>query len=309
MGNFDEITKGMSNMKKNRQLIFYILMLIWPITQFLVFYVGVNLNSFLMAFKTYDQSISAFKWVGLDNFKRIWLELTEYSTLSDALVNSLIVWFFTIFLGTVLAVFFSYYIYKKFRMHGFFKVVLFLPSILPAIILTMIFKTFVNEALPELLALIGIQIGPLMTLDAVSKFPMAAFFTIWIGFGTQVLLYTGTMEQISPSVIEAAQLDGVKPMRELFSIVLPDVIPAINTFLVTGIATIFVNQANLLSFYGFDLFSSDRTIGYYLFMLVNHPDYGKSEYGYASAIGLCCSAIAIPLTWIVRHYLTKLEDN
>lgn len=295
--------------KNRRQLIFYIAMLIWPMLQFAVFYIGVNLNSFSLAFRRFDQSTSTFKWVGLDNFKRVWMELTQYTTLRSALTNSLIVWFFTIFLGTVLAVFFSYYIYKKFRMHGFFKVILFLPSILPGIILTMVFKTFVNEALPEYLAMLGMEVKPLMTLDSNMRFPMAAFFTIWIGFGTQVLLYSGTMDQIDPSVMEAAQLDGVSPMREFRSIVLPEVMPAINTFLIAGIATIFVNQANLLSFYGYDLIASDRTIGYYLFMLVNFPDYGRTEYGYASALGLCCSAIAIPLTLVVRHFLTKLEDT
>lgn len=295
--------------KNRRQLIFYIAMLIWPMLQFAVFYIGVNLNSFSLAFRRFDQSTSTFKWVGLDNFKRVWMELTQYTTLRSALTNSLIVWFFTIFLGTVLAVFFSYYIYKKFRMHGFFKVILFLPSILPGIILTMVFKTFVNEALPEYLVMLGMEVKPLMTLDSNMRFPMAAFFTIWIGFGTQVLLYSGTMDQIDPSVMEAAQLDGVSPMREFRSIVLPEVMPAINTFLIAGIATIFVNQANLLSFYGYDLIASDRTIGYYLFMLVNFPDYGRTEYGYASALGLCCSAIAIPLTLVVRHFLTKLEDT
>ena len=173
----------------------------------------------------------------------------------------------------------------------------------------MIFKTFANEALPAYLAKLGMEIEPLMTLDAATRFPMAVFFAVWIGFGTQVLVYTSTMDQIDPAVIEAGKLDGASPMRELFSIVIPEVIPTINTFLIMGIAQIFISQANLWSFYGYDLFASDRTIGYYLFYLVNHPDFGKSEYGYASALGLCCTAIAIPLTWIVRHYLTKLEDN
>lgn len=307
----EKTTKVKKN-KRNvhqRRLIFYILMLILPVAQFLIFYIGVNLKSFILAFQTYDSASGSFQWTGWHNFKRIWMELTQYDTLRDAMLNSLVIWFFTALLGTVLAVFFSYYIYKRFPLHGFFKILLFLPSILPGIILTMIFKTFVNEALPGYMAIFGIKVAPLMTFDASTRFPMAAFFTIWISFGTQVLLYAGTMEQMEPSVIEAGRLDGVTPMRELWSIVLPEIIPAINTFLIVGIAGIFINQANLLSFYGYDVFSSDQTIGYYLFRLVNYASYGKTEYGYASALGLCCSAIAIPLTLVVRHFLTKLEDT
>jgi len=295
---------------KNRQLRFYILMLIFPLAQFAIFYIGVNFNSFLLAFKNYNVATSIFEWCGFDNFRRVWQEMTEFSILRDALWNSLIVWFFTSFMGTVMAVLFSYYIYKKFSCHGFFKVILFIPSILPAIILVMIFRVFVNEALPALCELWGMQIEPLMTLDSPVKFPMAAFFSVWASFGTQVLLYTGTMEQISPSVIEAGKLDGAKPLREFWSIVLPEVMPAVNTFLVAGIAQIFINQANLWSFYSGQLFAEDRTLGYYMFYLVNKDKMtAMSEYGYASALGLCCTAIAIPLTWIVRKILTKMEDR
>lgn len=299
----------MKKKKMSRQLRFHILMLIFPVAQFLVFYIGVNLNSFLLAFQNYNNATSKFEWVGFTNFQRIWTELVEFNTLRDALANSLVVWFFTSFMGTVMAVLFSYYIYKKFSAHGFFKVILFIPSIIPAIIIVMIFKTFINEALPAIAALMGTEMAPLMSLDSPTKFSMAAFFTVWAGFGTQVLLYTGTMEQISPSVIEAGKLDGAKPLREFWSIVLPEVMPAINTFLVVGIAQIFINQANLYSFYNWSLFAEDSTLGYYMFVLVNYPDYGMSEYGYASALGICCTLIAIPLTWVVRHFLTKMEER
>ena len=299
----------MKKKKMSRQLRFHILMLIFPVLQFVVFYIGVNLNSFLLAFQNYNNTTSEFEWVGFANFQRIWRELVEFSTLRDALINSLIVWFFTCLLGTVVAVFFSYYIYKKFRAQKFFKIILFIPSIIPAIILVMIFKTFVNEAMPAVAVLLGTEMEPLMSLDSSTKFSMATFFTVWAGFGTQVLLYTGSMEQISPSVIEAGKLDGAKLLREFWSIVLPEVMPAINTFLVVGIAQIFINQANLYSFYSWNLFAEDSTLGYYMFLLVNHPHYGMSEYGYASALGICCTIIAVPLTWIVRHFLTKMEER
>lgn len=300
---------GRRRIRYPKRLIFYILMLIFPLTQFAVFYVGVNLKSFCMAFQNYDAFTSSFQWVGLQNFKRLWVELTEYNTLRTVIANSLLVWFVTALVGTFLAVFFSYYVYKRFWGHGFFKIVLFLPSILPAIIQTMIFKVFVNDALPEYMAKLGIEMGPLMTFDASTLFPMSVFFTVWFGFGTSVLLYTGTMSQIDPSVIEAGMIDGTTPMKELRYIVIPEIIPTINTFLIMGIAGIFTNQANLMSFYGFDVTGTSQTLGYHLFRLVNYVPYGKSEYGYASALGLCCSAIAIPLTLIVRHFLTKLEDT
>lgn len=294
--------------RTDRDLIYFILLLVFPLTQFAVFYIGVNFNSFLLAFKKYDSLTSQFNWVGWENFARIWQELTDFTVLREAFFNSVTVWFFTTLLGTTLAVVFSYYIFKKFPMGEFFRVILFLPSVLPAILMVMIFKTFANEAVPGYLQMLfGTRVEPLFESSS-TRFAMVVFYTVWIGFGTQVLLYTGSMEQISPSVIEAAKLDGASPFRELWSIVIPEVLPAINTFLITGIAQIFVNQANLYSFFGEEVVAEERTLGYYMFYLVNKESFGRGEYAYASAIGLCCTFIAVPVTFVVRYFLNKLED-
>ena len=197
--------------QKHSSLLFYILLLAYPVTHWLVFYVGVNFNSFLLAFKSYDSSSYGFKWVGLDNFRRLWMELTEYKVLEAQLVNSLIVWFITTFVGMVITLLFSYYIYKNYRMNNFFKILLFLPRILPGMILVMVYRIFVNEALPGYLAEIGIHIEPLATVDAATRFPAAVFFCLFTGLGSQMLVYIGTMSQISPSITEAAMMDGITP--------------------------------------------------------------------------------------------------
>ena len=302
---------GKGKLRVNRDLLFYILLLAFPLAQFCIFYIGVNFNSFLLAFQTYNTQTSTFQWDFGANFSLFWTELTTSSMLLDMLKNSLIAWFFATLLGTVGAVFFSYYIFKKFPAKHFFKFVLFLPSVLPSILLVMMFKTFGNEAFPAYIeVLFGTEVEGLF-FNADTRLIMVIVYSVWIGFGTQVLIYTGSMEQISPSVMEAAKLDGAKPLRELWSVVIPEVLPAINTFLVTGIAQIFINQVNLWSFYGGTAAEWERTLGYYMFYLVNREDAGSKfyYYGYASALGLICTIIAIPLTYVVRHFLGKLEDK
>ena len=308
---FAAATPGKGKLRVNRDLLFYILLLAFPLAQFCIFYIGVNFNSFLLAFQTYNTQTSSFVWDAGANFSQLWRELTSSSMLLDMLKNSLIAWFFATLLGTVGAVFFSYYIFKKFPCKNVFRVILFLPSVLPGILLVMLFQTFGNEAIPAYIeVLFGTEIDPLF-ISADTRFIMVIVYSVWIGFGTQVLIYTGSMEQISPSVMEAAKLDGAKPLRELWSVVIPEVMPAINTFLVTGIAQIFVNQVNLWSFFGESAPYQEMTLGYYMFYLVNRETAGTKlyYYGYASALGLICTFIAIPLTYVVRHFLGKLEDK
>ncbi len=297
--------------KVDKDLIFYCIFLAFPLLQFCIFYIGVNLNSFSLAFKKYDVMKDQYNLAEplFSNFTRMWTELTKTSLLADALKNSLIVWLFSTLFGTAIAFIFSYYIYKKRLMGKAFRFVLFLPTVLPSVLMVIMFKFFANEAIPLVWAeLTGEAIDAIMDIPDV-RFPVIVFYSVWIGFGTQVLLYTGTMEQISPSVIEAGDLDGTTPLTEIWYIVLPEILPTLETFLIAGVATIFTNQANLYSFYVTRAQPKDYTIGYYLFYLVNNSDFGLLEYPYASALGLVCTAIALPLTYGIKKLLSKVRGD
>lgn len=291
--------------KNHSKLIFYILLMAFPVLQFCVFYIGVNLQSILLAFQKYDGLNSVFyvNWSDLwINFKQIFADI---DLLWTCLKNSLVVWLFTTFVGTVGAVLFSYYIFKRKKVGKFFKFVLFIPSILPAILMSSVFQNFCNEILPFFL-----HTDRLMSLaktDPQLLFAMSVFYTIWIGFGTQVLLYTGAMEQVSVSVLEAGKLDGVSPMRELWNVILPQIMPTIGTFLVAGVAGIFINQANLYNFFGDSAPADIQTIGYYLFKMTQQTG-AEHYYPYLSALGLCCTVLAVPPTLLMRKFFKRFED-
>ena len=299
---------ALAKRKFDKKLIFYIACFALPVIQFLIFYVGVNFQSILLAFQKYDGKTTSFYFDQHDlwvNFKKIYEELTQTQTLSIALKNSLILWVATSVIGTVVAVFFSYYIYKQKGTGRFFRFILFIPSILPAILLAIIFKLFTGDVIPVLF-----DAPKVLEAAPDIRFTAVVFYTVWIGFGTQILLYTGTMEQISSSVIEAGQIDGVTPMKELWYIIIPEVIPTVGTFLVAGVAGAFMNQANLYNFYGQTASSDNYTLGYYMFSMVQKNvdlGYGEAFYPYASAVGLCCTLLAVPPTLLLRKFFARFE--
>lgn len=289
-------------------LLFYSLLLVFPLAQFAIFYVGVNFNSLFLAFKSIDFAGNV-TWTTA-NFTRIWQELTTSNFLFLALRNSLIIYGLSTIVGTFLAILFSYFIYKKHFMSGLFKVILFIPSILPEILLAIIFKFFANEAIPGYISQwFGTTIQPLL-INSSTRFWVVAFYNVWISFGPQVLVYSGAMEKVSPSVIEAGKIDGVGPNRELWSLVFPEILPTVSAFLIAGAAGIFTSQAHLYSFYGTGggISYNDYTLGYYLFYLINKADFGTTEYPYAAALGLVLTAVALPLTFGLRKILDKVED-
>ena len=298
------------------ELIFYICLVALPILQVAIFYFYVNFNSFLMAFQKYEplsMSANKFSWDGFTNFKLLWKKLTYptiwTSEISRAFVNSLFLWFLTALFGKFLAILFSYYIYKKCIFDKVFKFFLFLPSVLPGILLVLVFKFFANEAIPGYVDEFSNKIIEPLLIGPKTLMPTIYFFNIWAGFGAQILIYTGAMDQIAPEIIEAGEVDGVKPYHEFFFIVVPMILPTVATFMVASVATLFTNQASLYSFFGDYVDPENYTIGYYLFELVNKSGVGKTLYTYASALGIVCTLIAFPLTLLVRRLLEPKEER
>lgn len=285
-------------------ILFYCLVLLIPLIQIAIFYFGVNFQSIMMAFQKYSTVEDKFYWDATINFAQFKADIKQ-PAFWNMVGCSFIVWLCTQFAGTILALFFSFYIYKKKRLYKFFKFVLFLPSIIPALLLVLIFKFFVVEAMP---AFFNAK-RTLLTAPE-TFFWLITAFTVWISFGSQVLIYSSAMDQVPDEIIEAGKIDGTTPFREFISIVVPYIAPTISTFIIAGIATIFTNQNNLYSFYGDSIPSeSFRTIGYELYRMISMSGNGMAKYCYASFLGLVSTCVAVPLTFIVRKILSKVGER
>ena len=96
-----------------------------------MFYILVNLNSVLLAFKKYQYDDGGlYEFVGWENFSNVFKNLTQLDYILINLKNSLLLYLFGLLVGVPVALLFSYYIYKKSIGSKIFKVILFLPSII-----------------------------------------------------------------------------------------------------------------------------------------------------------------------------------
>ena len=265
-----------------------------------------------MAFQKFDLQGGGITFVGFDslweNFKAVFREFTESDYLLTAFNNSIIAYLIGLFVGLTLALLFSYYLYKKFFMSKFFKVILFLPFIISSITLVIIYKYFVESAIPEFVqSITGKEIEGLLS-NINTEFITILFFSIWTGFGVQTLIYGSAMSDISHEIVDAAKIDGVTPLREFLYINVPMIMPTIAVFVVSSTATIFVNQINLFSFYGPNASNYDLwTIGYSMYRGMTVET--MSKYPYFAAFGLVMTMITIPITMIVRVIMKKMDPN
>ena len=173
----------MNTLKQKRELsrtakqrIFFWCIITLPLLQFCIFYIGVNLNSFLLAFRNYDYE-TGYSFAGFNNFKRVWYDWINNEIFGVMFANSFLTYVVTLFVGLTLALLFSYFIYKKMPLSNMFRVMLFMPNILSTLVMALLFKYFSENAIPELF---GNSIGGLLSTTKTAM-PTLLFFLVWTG--------------------------------------------------------------------------------------------------------------------------------
>ena len=307
----DSIKRKKELSKKTKRLIFYCLVMFFPILQFAVFYIYVNFNSILLAFRNFAPSETGYSitFSGIENFK------TAFSTIKDnpmMLKNSLILFAFSMFVGLPLAIIFSYYVYKKYCMSGLFKVMLFMPQIVSSVVLTTIFRYIASDVYIALAEKLTGKTGVVGLLSETQKtevrFATLLFYNLWVSFGANVLLFSGAMSNINNSVTESAQLDGASVVREFWSITLPMIFPTLITFIVVGMAGLFTNQMYLYLFLGGNV-GELANFGWFLYYQALQSDIvapkNMLSYSELAAMGIIFTLILAPVTLLVRKLLEK----
>lgn len=288
--------------QKSKEKLFIFLVLLYPMIQFSIMYIGVNANSILLAFKKYDIDYNV-SFAGLDNFIYALKLMFNGELILISAKNSVIIFITTLVIGFPLNMLFSFYIYKKKFASSAVRFIILLPSIVSNMVMGLMFVKFTESVVPIVLKSFGQDI-PNLFLDERYNLGIIIFYIMWTGFTSSLIMYPNAMSAISGEIIESAELDGVSELQELWYIVMPLIYPTITTYMVTGVAAIFSSQGPLFIIYNYDAPGNVYNTGYYLFKKVMAGD-GLRDYPNAAAAGLIFTFISAPLTLGVRTIMEK----
>ena len=278
--------------------------LAYPLLLFIVFYIVVNFNSFLLAFQRVDIDYN-YTFNGVENFRQVFSDLvsTTNKTLSYAVRNSFLMFIFVTGIGMPLNSLFGYMIFRKWRGTGAFRLIVMLPSIISGMLMALMFQKLMY-ALPAMMKTVGIDFPNVMS-DPDYVFGMTVFYSLWTGFGGAVVMYPNIMATIDKEILEADRIDGCTSLQELWHIIIPMILPTIATFMVTGVAGIFNNMGPNYTFWDTNAPPEATNVGYLIYSRVLKN--GAAEYGYTSALGLCCTLVAFPLTILTKFVFDKVD--
>ncbi|MBS5856408.1 MAG: carbohydrate ABC transporter permease [Christensenellaceae bacterium] len=306
----DKQRKVKVNNRRRKELIFYSALIALPFLHYLIFYVLVNINSILLAFKQYTlvNGREYFTFAGFSNFAQFFRTFGEGVKYKIMLRNSLLFYCVGLFIITPLSLIFSYYIFKKFFASEFFRVILFLPAMISAVVTAFMYTFLMDEGLVNLLNKFGFTVSAI-SMQASTRILFLVIYSLLMGFGSNIIILSNAMSGIDTSVLEYAQIDGVGFFREFTSIVVPLIFDTISTLLIIGVTGIFTNQAGIYVLYGSaSALEEIHTFGFHLFILTLGST-SSVNYPYASALGLIFTIILVPITFIVRWALNKINPN
>lgn len=297
--------KNFKKIAKRRQTIFLCSLLVLPVIQWLVFWLGVNFDGILLAFE--DARTEEFT---LQNFKDFWENLTSpYGNVKVA-INNTLKYFFANLFTIVLCFFTAYFFHKKIAGYKAFRIIFYLPAIISSVALVTAFKSFVNPGGP--VPMIAEQLGFDVPVEGLLANKLTAtntivFYSIWTGLTTNVLLIGSAMNRVPAEVLEAATIDGCGMARELFQLILPMIWSSVSSVLILALTYIVNSSGPILLFTGGQHDTS--TINYWIFSLV----YGGGASGpavgslnLASCVGLCFTLVSVPIIMVVRKLFEKI---
>ncbi|MGW9632355.1 carbohydrate ABC transporter permease [Agromyces sp. NPDC055520] len=247
--------------------------------------------SLVLAFTSWD-GLTDLTWVGFENFSA---QLQD-ELLLRSIVNTLLIAIITVPIGLGLAVVIAVAL-EKLRTRTLYLILFFAPVVTSTVAVAMIWQQMfrVDGVLSQTIANVFGVAPPDWLGDPKLALIAVCIVSIWSALGLNVIIFLAGLQNISPSVIEAARIDGAGVWRLFRSIRMPLLSPII--FFSSIVAFI----SSLQTFDTVFILTADagpdnatRTIVYHIYDL----GFGRFEFGPSSAASVILLLLTLVITAI-----------
>lgn len=290
--------------KSRESKIFIGLSLIPAAILFILFMVIPTINVFWMSLFKWGGLVNNKKFVGLDNFKILFKDISFLKSFQNTIFLLVVVTIVTLALAIISAAVLTR---EDTKFKNFFRIVFYFPNILSVVVISAIFSAILDPNQ----GIINASLKAL-SLDSLTRMWLGdqkvviwciALAMIWQAVGYYMVMYMSSMSSIPKSLYESADLEGATRMQQFFKITLPLVWNTVRTTL-----TFFVISTINLSFLFVKVMTSggpDGSSEVFLSYMYKQA-YSNSSYGYGMAIGVVIFIFSFLLSLIINK-ITKRD--
>jgi raffinose/stachyose/melibiose transport system permease protein len=240
------------------------------------------------------------QWAGLQNYRQFFTDPIALKSLGNSIFLALVSTAGSIALGLFLAMM----LYKVKRKEGaFYRLVIFLPVMLPTAIVGLLFTFVFNYSMGLLngvLRLLGM--GGLAKAWLENKGTVMwciAIVNIWKMSGLTMMLSFAAMQMLPDSIFESSKLDGATYSRQFFQLILPLIKPTVLLAAVYSLAVNFKSYDIVFVMTG----GGPGTTSYVIPINMVKTAFSFGEFGYSAAMGIVLTVAVFLIVSAVRKVL------
>ena len=275
------------------------------VTIFSIFYIIPFVWVFQLGLFDWDGISFTKVFVGLGNFKEIFLQpdVMWWHSMWNAIYITLIALTFQNILAFMLALACD----REIKMKNFYRVIFFIPPVLSEVVVGMAWRFIINDIDGANIinrSLVGLGFPQLVhnwLSDPKTALTTVAIVHCWKGFGWGFLIFLAGLQTIPRELYEAARVDGASAWQSFKKITLPLMIPVLVLVMiltVLGTMQVFVLISSLVG----GEFAGHTSVPV-LRILASMR--GQSRFGYACAQGITFGMVLIAISFIQYRFSKK----
>jgi raffinose/stachyose/melibiose transport system permease protein len=249
-----------------------------------------------------------FRFTGLSNYIKIWSDQDFLDSMAFTLKYVGIMVIFQVGLGLLLAFLFHFGVEKYKSM---VRTVVFFPVVLPIIAVGQLFSK-IYEITPQygllnsVLHLLGLN-GLVQAWTGQVSTAMGALcvMDIWTSIGFYAVIFYAALVNIPDDLIEAAEIDGAKPVRLAWNIIMPLLKPITCTCLVFSLTGTIKVYESIVALTGGGPGQATQSLSVYMYKTA----FTYTDYGYASTIAVIMLVLSVVVMLAVNKLFASKDEQ
>lgn len=243
-------------------------------------------------------------WVGLTNYIEIFTNSPFWTLLRNSFVLLL-----SVPLQIIFGLFVAVLLYEEVKGWRIFRALVYLPQIISAVTIGYLFRVAfgLDGPINVVIRKIGFDFLAIEWLgNSATALAVLVFCLTWFSIGWQAIVILGGMSKISPSIFEAATMDGANFWQRTFSVVVPMISRTIEYALIMSMVW------TLTSIFAFIYAITSGGPGYETttidYMIYTKFYQASANYGFACALAVILLIIILVITIAEMRFTNKATE-
>ncbi|MFJ7976962.1 ABC transporter permease [Peribacillus sp. NPDC096379] len=276
-----------------------------PCIIFFIIFSYLPMAGMVLAFKEFrfDTGLFGGAWVGFQYFERFFNAPQSWTFIKNTLIISSMKLILALPFPIILALMFNEI--KNNKIRSFFQSITYLPHFLSWVVVVGILQSILapnTGLLNQVISFFGGDGSTFFLMEEESFHSIMFWSYVWKDIGWNSIIYFAAIMGISPSLYEAAAIDGANRWRQIWHITLTGIRPTILILFILSLG-------NILSA-GFDQIYLLKTPGNaevseIIDTYVIRTGLQSGQFGYATAVGMMQGIVGLILVLVVNRFSSK----